>query len=188
MECSYCNGVGSIEQLNTLFCACESPSPFIVDNVPALVCSLCGDKSYSGETLAQLEKVRDYKGPKVKFRAIRVVDFGEIGKKDENSIDILMAGYLEDFSQEPFEFSYGAVPHSLSTISLWGSTGMEALKMMRHSPMLLEDKWDLAPEPSDSPSAIEAGYCTFTMHSARTNPAFKRRESYLTSPRVRSAP
>ena len=59
MNCSYCNGLDTVEEETTRFCACDAPQPFIVEEVPAFVCRLCGDKSYSSETVAELEKIKN---------------------------------------------------------------------------------------------------------------------------------
>ena len=170
MTCNYCNGVDSIEQQNTRFCACENPAPFIVENVPALVCALCGDKAYSGETLTQLEKVRDNKVSIGKLRPIRVVDFGEIDKIDENVV--LMAGFVGDLPSESVAFSYGTVRSYFLPIHHGVSSRiMDVTRMMGHS-MQFENEWTLLPQPADSPSVIDPGYCTFQVHNARSNPTF----------------
>ena len=92
MDCNYCHGMDTIKQQKIRFCACNSPTPFIVDNVPAEVCSLCGDKSYSGDTLAQLKKVRDRKIPMPFVLPIPIVDFDQIAETHDSTMSILAEG------------------------------------------------------------------------------------------------
>ena len=56
MNCYYCKGVDTLEEQNTRFCVYDVPDPFVVEQVPALVCRLCGDKSFSGNVVKALEK------------------------------------------------------------------------------------------------------------------------------------
>ena len=58
MNCHYCKGLNTIEKQITTFSACDIPQAFIVENVPAFVCYLCGDKSFSGETIRVMDKIR----------------------------------------------------------------------------------------------------------------------------------
>ncbi len=75
MNCYYCHGIGTVEKQQTRFCACDAPQPFIVENVPALVCIQCGDKTFSGEVVSALEKIKDGKTQVSSLRTIRVFDF-----------------------------------------------------------------------------------------------------------------
>lgn len=57
MNCSKCGG--RIAPRLVRICACEATPPTIVENVPALVCSLCGDQELSDQTVQVLERMRD---------------------------------------------------------------------------------------------------------------------------------
>ena len=61
MNCRYCNGVNTKEHRKTRFCAYDIPNPFVMENVPALVCNLCGDKTYSGDAVKALKKSKTAK-------------------------------------------------------------------------------------------------------------------------------
>ena len=79
MDCHYCKGIDSIEEQITLLSACEAPHPFLVENVPTFVCALCGDKSYSSETLSSLDTIRKGEAQVSSVRDIRVFDFQNLG-------------------------------------------------------------------------------------------------------------
>lgn len=72
MNCSKCGG--RVVPRLVRICACEATPPTIVENVPALVCSLCGDQEISDQTVQVLERMRD---GGVAFRPVqaRVFDF-----------------------------------------------------------------------------------------------------------------
>lgn len=80
MNCHYCHGVGTVKEQQTRFCACDSPQPFIVENLPALVCIQCGDKSFRGEAVTALEKINDGKAQVSSLQTIRVFDFEHLDK------------------------------------------------------------------------------------------------------------
>lgn len=72
MNCSKCGGQ-MVPRLIRI-CACEASPPTIVENVPALVCSLCGDREISDQTVGTLEHMRNGTIPSRPVRA-RVFDF-----------------------------------------------------------------------------------------------------------------
>ena len=78
MDCHYCNGNDSIEEEVTLLSACEAPNPFLVENVPTFLCSLCGDKSYSSKTLVSLDRIRKGEAQASSIRAVLVFDFQDL--------------------------------------------------------------------------------------------------------------
>ena len=80
MNCFYCHGVETIEETTTRFCACDIPNPFIVENVPASVCRLCGDKSYSGEAVDALEKIKNGGCQPAGSRTVQVYDFENLSR------------------------------------------------------------------------------------------------------------
>ena len=86
MKCFYCNGDDTVEEQPTRFCACESPQPFVVDNVPTSVCRLCGDKSFSTETVAVLEKIKNGEAQARGYQVIQIFDFEQLGRAGEPEI------------------------------------------------------------------------------------------------------
>ena len=80
MNCYYCKGVDTVEQRNTRFCVYDIPNPFLVENVPALVCYLCGDKSFSGATVSALNKIKDGEAKAADWQTFPVFDFKELNK------------------------------------------------------------------------------------------------------------
>ena len=83
MNCYYCKGVNTLEERNTRFCAYDIPDPFVVEQVPALVCRLCGDKSYYGNVVKALDKIRKGEAQADSFRSFRVFDFKQLAKTEE---------------------------------------------------------------------------------------------------------
>lgn len=75
MNCYYCQGIDTMEVQNTSFCAYDIPDPFVVENVPASVCRLCGEKSFPEEFVSALEKINTGDAQVTGFRAFRVFDF-----------------------------------------------------------------------------------------------------------------
>ncbi|GAB3506462.1 type II toxin-antitoxin system MqsA family antitoxin [Spirosoma knui] len=53
-KCSFC-GNEEFKQLSTQYIYQRNGSLMVVDNVPALVCSYCGEKYYDIQTLKQIE-------------------------------------------------------------------------------------------------------------------------------------
>ena len=87
MNCPYCHGVGTLEKRLTRFCAYDIPSPFLVERVPATVCRLCGDKSFSGDVVAALEKIANKEAKVSDLQAFRVFDFCQFDRASERSAD-----------------------------------------------------------------------------------------------------
>ena len=115
MNCFYCKGVDTVEEQPTWFCACESPQPFVVENVPASVCRLCGDKSFSAETVAALEKIKNGEAQAGGYQVMQVFDFeqldkaglpGTAGSQDQTLLRHYITRYLD---QNPVTF-YGSMP------------------------------------------------------------------------------
>ena len=80
MNCRYCHGVGIVAEQQTRFYACDAPQPFVVENLPALVCVQCGDKSFRGEAVTALEKIKDGNAQVSSVQTIRVFDFERLDK------------------------------------------------------------------------------------------------------------
>lgn len=84
MNCYYCKGVDTLEEQNTRFCVYDVPDPFVVEQVPALVCRLCGDKSFSGNVVKALEKIGTGEAQADGFQSFRVFDFKRLAKTEES--------------------------------------------------------------------------------------------------------
>ena len=83
MRCLYCDGDATIEERQIRFCACDTSEPFIVDNLPARVCRLCGDKSFSDEAISALETIKNGRAGLCTKQPIRVFDFNNLDKVEE---------------------------------------------------------------------------------------------------------
>ena len=84
MNCFYCNGVDTVEKGKTHYSACDLPNPFIVENVPASVCRLCGDESFSGETVDALEKIKNGECWSTSVQFVKVFDFENLIERPNN--------------------------------------------------------------------------------------------------------
>ena len=72
MNCSKCGGRTVARTIR--ICACETTPPTIVENVPARVCSQCGEQELTDQTIGALERMRD--GMVVsRIAQVRVFDF-----------------------------------------------------------------------------------------------------------------
>ena len=100
MNCYYCKGVDTMEAQNTRFCAYDIPAPFVMENVPASVCRLCGDKSYSGNVVTALEKIKNGKAQVSGFQTFRVFDFKQLDKSKEYGADSSADFSITDWFQK----------------------------------------------------------------------------------------
>lgn len=77
MNCRNCSGAGTMERQLTRFCVGDADEPFFVENVPAFVCRLCGEKLFPGgqgfDTL--LISIREGRLQPNAIRSIAVYDF-----------------------------------------------------------------------------------------------------------------
>ena len=78
MNCRYCNGTDTVEQEITTFSVCDIPEPFMVENVPALVCYACGDKTFSSSAIKAMNKIKYGEVKAHKSRPLRVFDFSKL--------------------------------------------------------------------------------------------------------------
>ena len=78
MNCYYCKGIDTVEEKLTRFCAYDVPDPFLMENVPASVCRLCGDKSYSGDVVTALEKIKNREVKPSNSQFFRVFDYCQL--------------------------------------------------------------------------------------------------------------
>ena len=49
MNCHYCFGVDTFKDELTEFCSWQRPAPFVVENIPALVCIQCSETIFPGK-------------------------------------------------------------------------------------------------------------------------------------------
>ena len=78
MNCHYCHGVDTVEETTARFCACDAPSSFVVENVPASVCSQCGDKAFSAVVVETFEKIRNGEFQANDSRSVKVFDMEKL--------------------------------------------------------------------------------------------------------------
>lgn len=83
VNCHYCHGVDTVQQTITRFCACDAPVPFIVENVPASVCYLCGDKAFSGDIVDTFEKIKNGEFEANDSRSVKVFDMEKLRQPPE---------------------------------------------------------------------------------------------------------
>lgn len=78
MNCYYCKGVDTKERQNTRFCAYDTPNPFVMENVPAMVCYLCGDKTFSSDAVTALEQIKNGEAKAIGRQTFQVFDFNQL--------------------------------------------------------------------------------------------------------------
>ena len=84
MNCRYCNGVNTVEAQITTFAVCDIPQPFMVENVPALVCYLCGDKTFSGSAIDAMDKIRRGEAKASESRLLQIFDFDKLAEPSKS--------------------------------------------------------------------------------------------------------
>ena len=84
MLCIYCGGKDTVAERKVRFGICEVPKPFIIENLPAFVCSRCGDMGFSGKTTEKWEKIDKGEVQPVRIQTLPVFDFNNLwGKVEE---------------------------------------------------------------------------------------------------------
>jgi hypothetical protein len=63
------------------FCACDADPPVLVANVPARVCTQCGEQMFTTPTLAVLERIRDGDAPPPRTVHFYAYDFAEAAEQ-----------------------------------------------------------------------------------------------------------
>ena len=96
------------------------PSRFFVENVPAFVCLLCGDKSYSGETLESLEQIRDGKFAATNAQVVLVFDFQRLDESGHRAFAIGSHRDPEIQGQNWHRFFYGTLGRKPEVVQLQG--------------------------------------------------------------------
>ena len=75
MECSFCGG--KVEKRIVTFSHEENSKYLLVENVPAEVCTKCGERTYSPEVTDKLLRFAKNKSQPVKIVEVPVFDFAE---------------------------------------------------------------------------------------------------------------
>lgn len=78
MNCRYCNGTDTVSEAITTFSVCDIPEPFMVENIPALVCYACGDKTFSSNAVNAMNKIKSGEAKTDQSRRLRVFDFNKL--------------------------------------------------------------------------------------------------------------
>lgn len=129
MNCFYCRGVDTIEETTTRFCSCDAASSFVVENLPASVCRLCGDESYSGETVEALEKVKNGDFRPTSVRVLRVFDFENlnqrVGQEGQSSYSRFFPGGELPTLLDAVVGSWAEPVHTAEPKTAWGAMGPE---------------------------------------------------------------
>lgn len=77
MRCVFCGG--KVEKKNVTFSYEEDDKYLLVENVPAEVCTKCGEKTYSPKVTDELLRFAKDKFQPVKIIEVPVFDFAERG-------------------------------------------------------------------------------------------------------------
>ena len=73
MKCIFCGG--NLENKNVTFSYEEDEKYLLVENVPAEVCSKCGEKIYAPEVTEELLKFASEEIPPVRVKEVPVFDY-----------------------------------------------------------------------------------------------------------------
>jgi hypothetical protein len=77
MDCFVCKGMDSMEDKLAGFCACDSPTASLVENMPGFVCRLRRNKELSGKAIEGLEAIKDGEIQPTNWQAVATFDLGE---------------------------------------------------------------------------------------------------------------
>lgn len=75
MACWLCGEI--MEPQRVPFRSCASDRELLVTNVPAMVCTQCGERSFGNDVLAAMERIRDGEAPPPRILALYTYDFDE---------------------------------------------------------------------------------------------------------------
>lgn len=115
MNCFYCRGVDTIEETTTRFCAYDTDTPFLVENVPASVCRLCGDESYKGDTIDTLEEIKNGSFLPQGFRVFQVFDFEDLERPTDDGIGVASTHPVNrDFVSDYLQQNWTTLLHGMS--------------------------------------------------------------------------
>lgn len=92
MNCHYCFGVDTFKEELTEFCSWHRPTPFVVENIPALVCIQCSETIFAGElNLGHL--LDEIKAGRVAPATVRAVPFYDFQQaRPSESLQTAIAG------------------------------------------------------------------------------------------------
>jgi hypothetical protein len=90
------------------FCACNASPPVIVENVPAQVCTRCGDRVFPDSAVEVFESIRDGQLQPYGLLWVNVFDFAQLRQPTapvavSNGITT-DAAYRNGFGTEPSQF------------------------------------------------------------------------------------
>ncbi len=145
MNCHYCNGVDTVEEETTRFCACDIPQPFVVENVPAFVCYLCGDKSFLGGAIKAMDKIKRGEARANGSRYIRVFDFRQLAEDSEP----VPNGGLRSTFVNPNSIETTAIINQETPVRLHGAVQHMRLRMFQKAQdkvyinVKMEELWKL---------------------------------------------
>lgn len=156
MNCRYCHGVDTIQEELTEFCSWQRPTPFVVENIPALVCIQCTETIFPGKlNLGHLlGEIRAGRVAPTTVRAVPFYDFqqarsGESPQPAVQSKDA-QSGQVETlYNSHPLPManlasSYQLQPLLPSSLLMYGNRLMSGYQPYTASPK------DLLPETASS--------------------------------------
>jgi YgiT-type zinc finger domain-containing protein len=75
MDCIYCRGRDTFKEEFIRYYSEDGDNSFLVDNVPAFVCILCGEKALPQVVIARLKSVKAGEATAVGEQEVPVFDF-----------------------------------------------------------------------------------------------------------------
>ena len=81
MNCAKCGH--SMEERLVSICLCDMNPPTKIKDVPARVCTRCGERLYSADVAEQLDDIRDSFGTPDHIEEMHVYDFKRVRPSDD---------------------------------------------------------------------------------------------------------
>ena len=72
-DCPVCHGPGTVKPTKTDW-ASAGDNPLIIRNMPALVCTICGDETYLGDAIGMIESIQKGERRPTAFLRVPVYD------------------------------------------------------------------------------------------------------------------
>ena len=86
MNCHYCYGVDTFKEELTEFSFWKASKPFVVENIPALVCIQCGETIFPGKVNLALDHfLNNIKAGRVAPANVRAVPFYDFQQPPDNA-------------------------------------------------------------------------------------------------------
>ena len=94
MDCHYCHGKDTYQEVKTRYFSPSAPRAFFVGNLPVFECTQCGEQDLSNATMDVLDAIRGGEGRPVAFTTIPVYDHDNLTGYPKVAASISFRSYV----------------------------------------------------------------------------------------------